>query len=147
MWTKQIGRKKAHYVKEFNPTWEHDEKTYLKAAVKGNAKILVAELRTDSHHLRCQTRRWTIPKEEWEERICIFCIKGVVETERHFIFDCAVYEDIRIHFENILKEGSLNGLFEETRLHKTSFLVKIHNRRTRHRNALENGLLLCSMVP
>lgn len=29
MWTKQMGRKKAHYVKEFNPTWEHDEKDYL----------------------------------------------------------------------------------------------------------------------
>lgn len=81
MWTKQIGQKKAHYVKELNPTWEHEEKTYLGVAIQGKARLLIAQLRTGLHHLRCETRRWTIPNEAWEDRICMFCSKGVVEIE------------------------------------------------------------------
>ncbi|KAH9324645.1 hypothetical protein KI387_004823, partial [Taxus chinensis] len=34
MWTKNIGRKKAHYIKYFNPTWAHDNKAYLRADIK-----------------------------------------------------------------------------------------------------------------
>ncbi|KAH9329718.1 hypothetical protein KI387_001826 [Taxus chinensis] len=64
MWTGQIGRKKAHYIREFNPTGEHDEKAYLGAAIKGKAKILVAQLRTGSHHLRCETEAQLIREED-----------------------------------------------------------------------------------
>jgi hypothetical protein len=81
MWTNHSGRKKAYYIKEFNPNCDHSEKTYLGAAIKGKTRLLVAQLRMGSHHLRCETSRWRVPKEVWEERTCIFCNKGVVETE------------------------------------------------------------------
>ena len=38
MWANQLGRKKAYYVKEFNPTYEHDNKEYLGAKIKGKVK-------------------------------------------------------------------------------------------------------------
>ncbi|KAH9307116.1 hypothetical protein KI387_043788 [Taxus chinensis] len=130
MWTGQIGRKKAHYIREFNLTGEHDEKAYLGTVIKGKAKILVAQLRTGSHHLRCETGRWTIPKEDWERRICLFCSKGVVETEWHFVMECSAYDDIRIQYKNNLKVDRLEELFEGTKLPATtSFIFKIHSRR------------------
>ena len=81
MWTNQIGRKKAYYVNEFNHTCEHGDKEYLGADIRGKARILIAQLRSGSHHLRCETGRWKIPKERWEEIICRFCNKGTVEME------------------------------------------------------------------
>ncbi|KAH9288550.1 hypothetical protein KI387_032667, partial [Taxus chinensis] len=130
MWTGQIGRKKAHYIREFNLNGEHDKKAYLGTVIKGIAKILVAQLRTGSHHLRCETGRWTIPKEDWERRICLFCSKGVVETEWHFVMECSAYDDIRIQYKNNLKVDRLEELFEGTKLPATAgFIFKIHSRR------------------
>ena len=77
IWTNHNGHKKTYY----NPTCDHGEKTYLGEATEGKARVLVAQLRTRSHHLRCDTSRWKNPKEVWEERTCIFCHKGVMETQ------------------------------------------------------------------
>ena len=76
MWTNRKGHKKDHYIKEFNPNCDHGEKAYLGAVVKGKAKLLVAQLRTGSHHLRCEIGRWKVPKEEWEERTSVSAIKA-----------------------------------------------------------------------
>jgi len=46
MWTKQVGKKKAYYVKEFNLSWKHDDKEYLSSSIKRTVKILIARLRT-----------------------------------------------------------------------------------------------------
>lgn len=71
--------KKKHYVKELDPTWMHDEKAYLRVEIKGKAKILIAQLMTRSHHLRCETSRWITPKEEWKYISCIYYSIRVVE--------------------------------------------------------------------
>ncbi|KAH9297612.1 hypothetical protein KI387_029294 [Taxus chinensis] len=127
MWTENIGRKKAHYIKYFNPTWAHDNKAYLRADIKGKARIILAQLRTGSHHLRCETGRWTIPKVEWERRTCLFCSIGVVETKWHFIMECSTYDDIRFQYENDLQVDNLDELFEEAKLQRiASFVLKIH---------------------
>ncbi|KAH9315018.1 hypothetical protein KI387_023645, partial [Taxus chinensis] len=70
MWTKQLGRKREYYVKNFNPTCDHEQKHYMEAEIKWKAKMLIAQLKTSSHHLRCETGRWTTLKEEWSERVC-----------------------------------------------------------------------------
>ena len=62
-WPKMVVAIKTLYVKDFNPTWSHEEKTYLRDAIKGNDKNLIAQLRTGSHCLRCETGRWITPKE------------------------------------------------------------------------------------
>ena len=36
-----------------------------------------------------------MPKEAWEERVCIFCTTGKVETEKHFILECEAFKDNR----------------------------------------------------
>ena len=131
MWTNHNGRKKDYYIKEFNRNCDHGEKTYLGAAIKGKANLIVAQMRMGSHHLRCETCRWTVPKGVWEERTCIFCNKGVVETEWHFVMECAAHEDICIQYEDILKADNMHHLFEEDKINQiASLLVNIYNRRS-----------------
>lgn len=97
-------------------------------------------MRTIFHHLRSETGRWRVLKKEWEEITYIFCKKGVVKIEKHFIFECAMYEDTCIQLENNLKVGNLNEIFEEARFHKTtSFLITTHNKRPK----IEKNLKTC----
>ena len=102
LWTRHIGRKKSYYIKEFNPTSSHDEKAYIRATINWKAKMLMAQLRTSSHRLRCETGRWQVPKEEWADRTCLFCNMGTVETEQHFVKDCLAYSDIKSGYTEIL---------------------------------------------
>ena len=82
------------------------------------------------HHLRCETGRWRVSKEVLEERTCIYCNKGVVEIEWHFIMEYVAYEDIHIHHESNLKVNNMHDLFDEDKINQiASVLVKIHSRR------------------
>ena len=73
-------------------------------------------MRTGSHHLRCETGRWKIPKEVWEERTCIFYDNGVVETKWNFVMECATYKDIHMQYENNLKVDNMHHLFDEYKI-------------------------------
>lgn len=130
MWANQLGRKKAYYVKEFNPTCEHDNKEYLGDEIKGKVKILITQLRSGSHHSRCETGRWKVPKEEWADRICRFCNKGMVEIEWHCLKDYTTYEDIHSQHKETLEVDNIKDLFEGPRLLKGAILLmQIHNKR------------------
>ena len=52
-WDKELGRKKVYYVEAFNPTHSHQPKAYIEANISWRAKILIAQLRTNSHQLCC----------------------------------------------------------------------------------------------
>lgn len=145
MWTKQIGRKKQYYITHLNSSWDHAQKSYLGADIKWKAKMLMAQLRTSSHQLRCETGRWSRPKEEWDERICYLCNMDLVETEWHYIMECPAYEDIRVNYrDTTLTVDSLTSLFEEERLAKLAvYLTKIHSRRYKIKKAKEFSLGLC----
>ena len=79
-----------------------------------------------------------MPKEEWEERTCVFCNKGVVETERHFIMECAAYEDIRIQYEDSLRATNMHHLFEEDKINQiASLLVNLCSKRSVMEKSLE----------
>lgn len=86
--------------------------------------------RSGSHRLRCETGRWKVPKEEWEDKICRFFNEGVVETEWHYLKDCTTYEDIRNQHKETLKVHNIKDLFEGPSLLKGAILlVQIHNKR------------------
>ena len=57
LWTRHIGRKKSYYIKEFNHTSSHDENAYIRAPINWKEKMLMAQLRNNSHRLRCETVR------------------------------------------------------------------------------------------
>jgi hypothetical protein len=54
-WDKGLGRKKKYYIEEFNPTYYHHKKTYIGANIYWTYKMLIAQLRTNSHQLHCET--------------------------------------------------------------------------------------------
>ena len=74
---------------------------------KGRAKVLITQLRTNSHQLWCETGRWKRPKEAWEERVCTVFTSGVVESKKHFILECDAFKYIK---ESC---GNMHCLFSE----------------------------------
>ena len=106
VWGKELGRKKKYYIEEFNPTCDLQQKEFIGASISWRAKVLIAQLRTNSHQLWCETGQWKRPKEAWEERVCTFCTSGAVESEKHFILECDAFKDIRESYENMLASVS-----------------------------------------
>jgi hypothetical protein len=48
-------------------------------------KQILAQLRTSSHRLKCETGRWKELKEEWDCRTCLLLRKNEVKIEIHFL--------------------------------------------------------------
>jgi hypothetical protein len=128
-WDKGLRRKKKYYIEEFNPTYNHHQKAYIGANISWRAKMLIAQLRTNSHQLRCETGRWKRPKEAWEERVCMFCNFGKVETKKHFILECEAFKDNRDNYVSILTTNSWNNLFSEGTVEKVGELIIKLNRK------------------
>ena len=129
-WDKELGRKKKYYIEVFNPTHSHQPKAYIEANISWRAKILIAQLRTNSHKLHCETGHWKRPKEVWEERVCIFCSFGKVETEKHFILECEAFKDNRKSYADMLVASSWDNLFSEEFVEKMgAVILKLHEKR------------------
>ena len=61
---------------------------------------IISRWRLSNHTLKIETQRYTRPKTPREERVCTFC--NILEDERHVIFDCPLYHNIRHNYEQIL---------------------------------------------
>ena len=132
-WDKELERKKNYYIEVFNPTHSHQPKAYIEANISWRAKILIAQLRTNSHQLCCETGRWKRPKEVWEERVCIFCSSRKVETEKHFILECEAFKDNRESYADMLAMSFWDNLFSEGFVEKLgAFIVKLHRKRAEY---------------
>lgn len=111
MWDEKVlkGKRKLRCYKEvINPNLE-DQK-YLSTLTSSKKKINIAKIRTNSHELHRETRRWTIPKRPWEERICQLCESMSVEDESHFLLECSTYIHIRLQFSNLCYNSNLHDL-------------------------------------
>jgi hypothetical protein len=80
-----------------NPNLE-DQK-YLSILNNVKKKIIVAKIRTNSHELHSERRRWIIHKTSWVERICYFCDTKRVEDEKHFLLECHMYPTLNHNFK------------------------------------------------
>jgi hypothetical protein len=105
-WDKGLDRKKEYYIEECNSTYNHHQKVFIWANISWRAKMLIVQLRTNSHQLCCETGHWKRPKEVWEERVCVFCTSGKVETKKHFTLECEAFKDNRDNYISILTSSS-----------------------------------------
>ena len=121
--------KKSVYIEEFNPTYNHHQKAYIGANISWRAKMLISQLRTNSHKLRCETGHWKRPKEAWEERMCVFYTSEKVETKKHFILECEAFEDSRNNYISILTASSWNNLLIKETMEKLWELIIKLNRK------------------
>jgi hypothetical protein len=70
----------------------------------------------------------------WEERVCILCSSGKVETEKHFILECEALKDNRENYVGILAASSWDNLFNEEFVEKPgAVIVKIHRKRAEYK--------------
>ena len=130
---KELGRKKNYYIEVFNPTHSHQPKAYIEANISWRAKILIAQLRTNSHQLRCETESSKRPKEVWEERVCIFCSSGKVEIEKHFILECEAFKDNQESYAKTLTTSSWDNLFSERFIETLgAFILKLHKKKAEY---------------
>ena len=61
------------------------------------SSVTAVPLSTDCSmlHLRVETGRFSRPRLEPEERICLTCNNGQVEDESHFLLHCDTYQEYR----------------------------------------------------
>ena len=57
---------------------------------------VMALFRAGSLPLAIETGRYARPPVPVENRLCIVCNKNCVETEKHFLLDCPLYDDMRL---------------------------------------------------
>ena len=65
------------------------------------------------HELQSETRRWSIPKTPWDERVSHLCDIKRVEDEKHFLLDCSALTHIRSHFCNLCHTTNLPDLLSQ----------------------------------
>jgi hypothetical protein len=84
-WDKNLGRKKEYYIEEFNTTYNHHQKACIGNNISLRDKMFIAQLRTNSHQIRCEP---SVGKDQRKigKKECMFFTFGKVETEKHFIF-------------------------------------------------------------
>jgi len=74
----------------------------------------------------------------WEERVCIFCSSGKVETENHFILECEAFKDNIESYAYILVANSWDNLFSERFDEKLGALIeRLHKKRVEYINQMK----------
>jgi hypothetical protein len=89
MWCDKGLEKKIklrYYKDAINPNLE--DQTYLFVLPSVKKKISIANIRTNSHELHSETRRWSIPKIPCDERVCHLCDTKKVEDEKNRLLYC-----------------------------------------------------------
>ena len=67
-WEKELARKKKYYIEEFNPTHDHQQKAYIGGNISWRAKIIIAQLRTNSHQIKAFVMD-KFKKRTWEKEL------------------------------------------------------------------------------
>ena len=130
MWTNHNVRKKAYYIKKFNPNCDNRKKTYLGAAIKGKSRLLVAQLRICSHHFRCEISRWSVLKK-FRRRELVYSAIRVWWKQNDTLSLNVQPTNIRNQYKNSLKMDNMHQLFDEDKINQiTNLLIKFHNRKS-----------------
>lgn len=79
---------------------EYTCENYVSMIMSKSLRSFIAQLRCGVLPLRIETGRFR--NLAVDDRLCIFCDLGVVETETHFCFVCPLYSCIRLLFYNAI---------------------------------------------
>jgi hypothetical protein len=80
---------------------------YLLTEKNRRGRNIMTALRTGSSRLRIETGRWKKPKEAEKDRICLACMSGRVEDEKHFLLFCSAYEQLRQKMHQSIYDDTL----------------------------------------
>ncbi|CAC5379663.1 unnamed protein product [Mytilus coruscus] len=68
---------------------------YVKVVNNRCHRCILSLFRAGSLQLKVETGRYARPPEPLQDRLCIFCDSGQIEDEKHILFNCCFYSDIR----------------------------------------------------
>ena len=110
------GTKIRHYFTNVSNDLHFNPSSYLIAPYLTRVhhkwkRCKLTQLRVGSHWLREETGRWAgIAREA---RQCQRC--GILEDLQHVIFECPLYNELRIHYSRLFQDSiSLNSFFSHT---------------------------------
>ena len=83
---------------------------YVEANLPRSQRSLIARLRSGTLPLNIETMRFGLFYQP-EDRLCTYCKK--IEDENHFVFDCKLFENIRLPFFSTLGNDFLSLTKEE----------------------------------
>ena len=95
--SKLISSRKLNLYQSFKTNY--NEEQYLIAIHNGEQRIKYTKFRISNHNLAIEEGRYGKEKVPIENRLrCIFCNNSEIETEKHMLFKCAHYAEIRSEF-------------------------------------------------
>ena len=68
------------------------QEPYLSDVQNRNQRAWLSRYRTSSHNLRVESGRYTSPVTPLEQRVCVYCESGEVDTELHAILECDTFK-------------------------------------------------------
>ena len=112
---------KLRYYRSFKNEFCQEQYTVLN--LKRNERSLLSQLRCGILPIRIETGRYT--GENPEQRVCLFCDSGEVESEIHFLLKCEFYKAIRNEHFGSLFSGALCNIDVDSR----KYLMSNHPRK------------------
>ena len=94
---------------------------YVLLDLSRSLRSYVAKIRTGTLQLMIETGRYR--SLQIDERTCILCQNGEVETECHFLFDCVILSNIRREFYSKIIE-KYPGFITENNERKLKVIMK-----------------------
>ena len=70
-------------------------------------RVIISRWRLSNHRLNIETGRYTRPMTERSKRVCTIC--DVVEDEKHVVYECPRYREIRNNYEHLTNDGDISN--------------------------------------
>ena len=112
--------------------------SYLTHPTNINHTLALLKFRISAHNLAIETGRYTKPKTPIENRLCIHCTQNEVETEKHFLLNCSLYNNER---QNLLE--SIRHIIPDNQNDNLTFIDIMTNQNTSVTNALGKYIFTC----
>ena len=115
-----IDRSKLRFYKTLKGTFSRE--TYLDLVKNRNQHAWLTRIRVSAHHLQIEVGRWSRPPIPPSERLCRYCSDGCIDTEHHFLHDCATFSLKRNCFFAML-DTVVPEFSQMSRQHKISTIL------------------------
>ena len=123
--SKLISSRKFNLCQPFKTNY--NEEPYLMAIHNVEQRIQYTKFRISNHNLATEEGRYGKEKVPIENRLCTFCNNSEIETEKHMLFKCAHYAEIRSEF--LAKLTTVKDVKTENENEFLHLLMTIHDHR------------------
>ena len=121
--SKLISSRKLNLYQSFKTNY--NEEPYLMAIHNVEQRIQYTKFRISNHNLAIEEGRYGKEKVPIENRLCTFCNNSEIETEKHMLFKCTHYAEIRSEF--LARLTTVKDIKTDNENEFLHFLMTIHD--------------------